>query len=171
MAARSIRILMLLVAAAAGLVTVPAQTAKHTRVPKPKVITVRVLDGRTGERIVPNNVVVRVDRRTETHVEWVRLADDGTATLTLPAATTSFAVHATYENGTEFYVNCDVSRQHQMEQDTWYPVEGVLSEGMVMPNECDRAKNAHDVKTGAKPGEFVMLVRKHTWRDRVEELR
>jgi hypothetical protein len=168
MSARSICTVMLLAAAA---LPFSAQTAKPTHAPKPKVITVRVLDGRTGEHIVPNNVLVRVDRRTETNIEWVKLADDGTATLMLPAATTSFAVHATYENGTEFYVNCDVSKQRLMEQDTWYPVDGVLTEGLVMPNECDRAKNARDVKIEAKPGEFVMLVRKHTWRDRVEEIR
>jgi|GEM_PF-1411407 len=170
MSARTICTLMLL-AAATGALPSTAQTAKPAHSPKPKVITVRVLDGRTGERIVPNNVMVRVDRHTESNIEWVKLADDGTATLTLPAATTSFAVHATYENGTEFYVNCDVSKQHEMERDTWYPVDGVLAEGLVMPSECDRAKNARDVKIEAKPGEFVMLVRKHTWRDHVEEIR
>ncbi len=169
MVARSIRMLMLF--ALSGAMFAGAQSTRSGRPPKPKIITVRVLDGRTGERITPDNVVVRIDRHSDNSVDWVKLDDDGTATLTLPAATTSFSVHATYENGTEYYVNCDVSKQREMARDTWYPVDGVLAEGLVMPNECDGSKKARDMKITAKPGEFILLVRKHAWRDHIGDIR
>src|SRR6516164_8220954 len=100
---------------------------------KPAVVTVHIFDGRTGEPVVPDNVLVRVDRMNAAHIEWVKLADDGTATLTLPAATTSLTVHATYASSTEYYVNCDVSKQRNSYHETWYPLSTVMSEGLVIP--------------------------------------
>ena len=163
MAARMTSALLLLT----GAFLLFAQAQKN----KPVVVTVHVFDGRSGEKIVPDNVQVRVDRTNATHIEWVKLADDGTATLTLPAATTSFTVHATYADSTEYYVNCDVSKQRDSYHETWYPLSTVISEGLVMPNECDKARNTRDLKFAAKPGEFVLFVRKRSLRDRVEEMR
>lgn len=163
MAARMTSALILL----AGAFLLSAQTPKA----KPVTVTVRVLNGHTGERVVPDNVEVRIDRQLATHVEWVKLADDGTATLTLPATATSISVRATYENSTEYYINCDVSKQRDSSHETWYPLATVLSEGLIMPDECDRARNARDLKFEAKPGEFILLVRKRGLRDRVEEMR
>ncbi|MDR3742503.1 MAG: hypothetical protein P4L40_26090 [Terracidiphilus sp.] len=138
---------------------------------KPVTVTVHIFDGRSGERIVPDNVQVRVDRQSSNHIDWVKLADDGTATLTLPSSTASISVHASYSDSLEYYVNCDVSKQRNSARDNWYPLATILSEGLVMPNECDKARNARDLKFEAKPGEFVIFVRKRNMHDRVEEFR
>jgi hypothetical protein len=163
MAARMTSALILLT----GAFLLSAQAPKN----KPVTVTVRIFDGHSGERIVPDNVQVRVDRLSAAHIEWVQLADDGTATLTLPASTTSISVHGTYADSTEYYVNCDVSKQRNSARDAWYPLATVLSEGLVMPNECDKARNTRDLKFEAKPGEFVIFVRKRNLRDRAEEFR
>lgn len=162
MSARSTSALFLL-AATAGAALLYAQSAK--------TITVRVFDGHSGDRVLPSNVIVRINRQSSNHVEWVQLADDGTATLTLPPDALSFSVRATYESSTEYYVNCDVSRQRDLTRDTWFPVADVLSEGVVMPNECEKPKKAQGLKLEAKPGEFILLVRKRNWRDSASGIR
>lgn len=154
---------LMLFAAASGAALLYGQSAK--------IVTVRVLDGHSGDRVIPNNVIVRINRQNSNHVEWVQLADDGTATLTLPPDALSFSVHATYESSTEYYVNCDVSRQRDLTRDTWFPVADVLSEGVVMPNDCEKPKKAQGLKLEAKPGEFILLVRKRNWRDSANAMR
>lgn len=151
---------LLLVCACAGLM------AQET-----KTFTVRILDGRTGAKIVPDNVEVHVDRKHDAHVEWVKLQDDGTALVTVPANATSIALRATYEASTNYYVNCDVSKQKDPSTETWFPLADVLSDGLVMPNECGKARNMKDVKFEAKPGEFLLLVRKRSLRDTMQEMR
>lgn len=155
----------MLLAAAAAAPTIGAQAAK------PKAFTVRVFDGRTGTKIVPDNIQVRINHQSLAPVEWIKLADDGTAVVTVPASATVLSVHATYDNGIEYYVNCDVARQRDNSQDTWYPLADVLTQGLAIPNECGKAHSAADLKIEVKPGEFVLLVRKHNLRDRAEELR
>ena len=164
MSARRICSLMLLAAAAAAPM-IRAQAAK------PKTFTVRVFDGRTGTKVVPDNIQVRINHQSTAPVEWVKLADDGSAVITLPASATVLSVHATYDNGIEYYVNCDVARQRDNSQDTWYPLADVLTQGLAIPNECGRAHSASDLKIEVKPGEFVLLVRRHNFRDRAEEIR
>ncbi|HVZ83294.1 MAG TPA: hypothetical protein VG893_06430 [Terracidiphilus sp.] len=139
--------------------------------PATQTITVQVVDGRTGDKLTPDNIEIRADRDRTVHTEWVKLNGDGTATVTLPAKVTAISVHASYDNSTEYYINCDVSRQKDVSQDTWFPVTDVLSQGLVMPSECGRARNAKDMKIEAKPGEFVLLVRKRGLMDRVGEMR
>lgn len=136
-----------------------------------KTITVRVFDGRSGQHIQPDNVIVRINRRADSHVEWVHMSDDGVATLTLPADTLSFSVRATYASSTEYYINCDVSRQRDVAQGTWFPVADVLTQGLVMPNECESSKSAAKLKLEPKPGEFFLLVRKRTWHDTANDMR
>lgn len=80
-------------------------------------------------------------------------------------------MHASYDGSMEYYINCDVSRQKDVSQDTWFPVADVLTQGLVMPNECGKAHDAKDTKVEAKPGEFILLVRKRGWRDSVDEIR
>ncbi|HZB89494.1 MAG TPA: hypothetical protein VE291_12590 [Terracidiphilus sp.] len=147
-----------------------AQTAPATA-PAIRTITVRVADGRTGEKITPYNVEIRVDRSQATHAEWVKLDGEGIATVTLPASATALSVHATFDGATEYYVNCDVAKQKDVSQDTWFPVADVLTQGLVMPNECGKARDAQKLKIEARPGEFVLLVRKQNWHDRVDQLR
>lgn len=160
MSGRMIFALALLIVPAA---TLHAQTAK--------TVTVRVLDGKTGDPVTPDNVVVRIDRQSTIHVEWVKLDDHGVATVTLPATATSVSVHASYGETMDYYVNCDVARQKNSSQETWYPLGDILTQGLVMPNECGRARSARSLKIEPKPGEFVVYVRKRNWHDGAESLR
>jgi hypothetical protein len=130
-----------------------------------KTITVRVLDGRSGEKITPNNIEVHINRKLANHVEFVKMNDDGTAELTLPADATSFALRATYANSMDYYVNCDVARQKDTSVETWFPVDDALKDGIVMQDECRKSKDMQPAS--AKPGELVLYVRKRGIRDAV----
>jgi hypothetical protein len=123
------------------------------------------LDGRSGEKITPNNIEVHVNRKLANHVEFVTMNDDGTAELTLPADTTAFALRATYANSMEYYVNCDVGRQKDTSIETWFPVDDVLKDGVVMPDECHKSKDMQPAS--AKPGELVLYVRRRSVRDAI----
>lgn len=146
-----------------------ASTSLHGQ--KTKTFTVKVLDGKNGKKITPDNLEIRIDRRKDIHVEWVTLNDDGTAQVTVPATSTAISIHATYDASTDYYVNCDVSKQKDTSIDTWFPVADVLTQGLVIPNECGKEKDSRELKIEAKPGEFVLLVRKRGLRDRMEEMR
>ncbi|HEX3894457.1 MAG TPA: hypothetical protein VHW46_17905 [Terracidiphilus sp.] len=132
-----------------------------------KQVTVRVLDGKTGEKITPDNIEVRVNRQQTNHIEWVKVNDDGTVQLSLPAQATSLSVRATYANSIEYYVNCDMTKQKDTSLDSWYPVSDILRSGLAIPNDCVRPKDADKVKVEAKPGEFVLFVRKRNWKEQV----
>ncbi len=132
-----------------------------------KKITVRVLDGRNGEKINPDNVEVRINRQQASHIEFVKINDDGTAALTLPANTTALSLRATYDNSMEYYVNCDVARQKDTSLETWFPVDDVVKDGLVMPDECKKSKDFEKSSLSAKPGEFVLFVRKRSIRDAI----
>lgn len=130
-----------------------------------KKITVRVLDGKTGEKISPNNLEVRINRQQAYHIEWVKLNDDGTAELTLPDSATAVSLRATYANSTDYYVNCDMAKQKDTSADSWFPVGDIVTDGLVMPNDCVKSKDADKVKVDPKPGEFVLFVRKRNWKE------
>lgn len=130
-----------------------------------KKITVRVLDGRSGEKITPNNIEVHINRQLANHVEFVKMNDDGTAELTLPENATALALRATYANSMEYYVNCDVARQKDTSIETWFPVDDVLKGGIVMQDECHKSKDMQPAS--AKPGELVLYVRRRGFRDAI----
>ena len=132
-----------------------------------KKITIRVLDGRNGDKVSPDNLEVRINRENTLHVEWVKLHDDGTADVTLPDNATAISVRATYENSTEYYVNCDVARQKDTSTQTWFPLDDVMKDGLAMPNECWKSKDVERHKISAQPGEFILFVRKRSIRDQV----
>jgi 5-hydroxyisourate hydrolase-like protein (transthyretin family) len=128
-------------------------------------ITVRVLDGKTGEKIEPDNIEVRINRSQTAHIEWVKMNDDGTIGLQLPEAATALSVRATYDGSTDYYVNCDMAKQKDTAAESWYPVRDILTDGLVIPNDCVKAKDAGKVKVDAKPGELVLYVRKRNWKE------
>ena len=130
-----------------------------------KNITIRVVDGRTGEVIKPSNVQVSLDRRESSHNEWVRQNEDGTADLTVPEGTTEISVHATYDNSTEYYINCDSAKLKNTSIEHWYAVTEILTAGVVTPNGCAKLKDVDRLKVDSKPGEFVLFVRKRNWRE------
>jgi hypothetical protein len=132
-----------------------------------KKIAVQILDGHTGEKASPDNIEVRINRLNSLHVEYIKMNDDGTADLLLPENATSFSLRATYGNSLEYFVNCDVAKQKNNAALTWFPVADALSEGITMENDCANPKEAKKLDVKAKPGEFILLVRKHTWRDAI----
>lgn len=126
-------------------------------------ISLRVLDGKTGMPVQAANFLVLVDYRDTIHNEWVKINDDGSVFVTLPADVREFSVKATYEMGMATYINCDAAKESDKERNIWYPVPLILRNGVVAPNECGKTDYE------AKPGEFVFFVRKRAWRDHPED--
>jgi hypothetical protein len=139
-----------------------------------KTITLRMLNGKTGELIATTNFLVRVNHEDEVHANWVQQNEDGTGRLTLPPTATLFSVHATYESATRIYINCDSdkekpSNEHQLGIDHWYPVESILTSGVVAPNNCAGKKIPERLQVIAKPGEFVFFVRPLNAREQMSD--
>ena len=139
----------------------PAQTGK--------TITIRILDGKSGELVTPSNFMVRINHLKAVHMDWVRQNDDGTTVLTIPADATVVSIRATYDNSMEYYVNCDAAGEKNTFDEHWYAVSEVLTDGIVTPNDCVKPKVAERIKTTAKPGEFVFYVRQLKWHERQQE--
>jgi hypothetical protein len=130
-----------------------------------KTITILMLDGKTGKPIVPSNFVVRIDHLDAIHNEWLKLNDDGTGEVTVPAGTSFLAVQGTYHQSMDIYINCDAG----MEKDThtlhWYSISDILNSGVTAPNECYKGKYEDSARATAKPGEFIFYVRETTWHE------
>ncbi|MGA2754670.1 MAG: hypothetical protein ABSE53_12980 [Terracidiphilus sp.] len=129
----------------------------------PRTISIRLLDGKTGLPVKASNFLVRVDHHDTLHPEWVKINDDGTVVVTLPADAKEISVKATYGMGMDTYVNCDAAKENDKERNIWYPIATILSAGIVAPDECAKT----DFK--AKPGEFIFFVRKREWHDRLDD--
>jgi hypothetical protein len=126
-----------------------------------KTITVQLRDGRTGAPITPSNLLLRVDRHDTLHIEWVKIGDNGTITVTVPGDAKEFSLQATYGDGMETYINCDVAKQNDKERLVWYSIDLIEKSGEAAPNECGKTQ----YKT--KPGEFIYFVRKRSAFDRL----
>jgi hypothetical protein len=135
--------------------TLPAQDSK--------TITIRILDPHTGKLITASNINVRINHLKPEHPEWVVVNEDGTAKATLPPDVIEIALHATYDNTMEVYVNCDAVKGRDVGPDHWYTLSAILASGLSAPNGCS-AKTAV-----AKPGEFVLFARKKNWQDRYKQ--
>jgi len=151
------RALLTLALAATLSGALPAQPAK--------TITVVVLDGKTGQPVLPSNLLVRIDHLNAVHNDWLQLNDDGVGNISIPAGASFLSIQATYESSTEIYVNCDAG----MEKDTttlhWYLIGDIQKSGVAMPNECYKGKYAEATRVTPKPGQFVLFVRKTNWRE------
>ncbi len=123
------------------------------------IVHIRILDGKTGLSVDASNFLVRVDHHQTIHNEWVRIDDDGTVTVTLPANVKEIAVKATYDLSLQTYIDCDIAKENDNERDVWYPVSAILQTGVVARNECGKTNYT------AKPGEFIFFVRKRNWRE------
>jgi hypothetical protein len=126
-----------------------------------KTITVQLRDGRTGMTITPSNLLLRIDHQDTLHNEWVKINDDGTMTVTVPDDAKELSIQATYEEGMDTYINCDVAKQSDKERHVWYPIDLIIKSGAVAPNECSKTEYT------AKPGQFVLFVRKRSALDRL----
>ena len=147
--------LVLCMAALGGAVYAPAQ----------KAIALRMLDSRTGKPIVTKDFLVRINRETTVHADWVTQNDDGTFKLTVPDDATVLSVRATYDNTTAFYVNCDSDTSgwftaRAPSPDHWYKISDILTLGVVAPMGCGGKKITDKLAVVAKPGEFIFYVRK-----------
>ncbi|MGB8031298.1 MAG: hypothetical protein WCF30_16730 [Terracidiphilus sp.] len=150
----SIRALALLAIASVFSLSLHAQSSPS--------ITIRLLDGKTGLPVKASNFLVRVDHNESVHPEWVKINDDGTVIVTLPADAKEISVKATYSMGMDTYINCDAAKESDKERNIWYSIATILSTGIAAPDECART----DFK--AKPGEFLFFVRKRSWHDQLE---
>jgi hypothetical protein len=135
----------------------PAQTS-HT-------VTIRMLDGKTGQPIVPANFIVRVDHLDATHNEWLKLNDDGTGLVTVPANASFLSIQGTYDSSMAIYINCDAGMEKNVSTLHWYSIPDILSAGVAMPNECYKGKYAEATHVAPKPGEFILFVRKISWHE------
>jgi hypothetical protein len=131
----------------------------------PKVITLRMIDGRSGKRIATSDFIVRINHQKTPHNNWVEENEDGTAKVTLPANAESISIHATYEASTQTYVNCDATAAHGSARDAgplehWYTVADILTSGVVAPNNCIGKKVPDKLQVVAEPGQFIFFVRK-----------
>jgi hypothetical protein len=129
----------------------------------PTTISIRLLDGKTGLSVKASNFLVRVDHYDTFHPDWIKINDDGTVFVTLPADAKEISVKATYGMGMDTYVNCDAAKESDKERNIWYSITTILNAGIVAPDECART----DFK--AKPGEFIFFVRKRAWNDNLEQ--
>ena len=130
-----------------------------------KIITVRIVDGKTGKSITPDNLRARFKAGGIVNADWVKPNDDGSMNIRVPEGATSVSLRATYENSTAYYVNCDVSRQKDTTSESWYPIADILSGGIKSPDECVKDKDADKIKVDVNPGEFILFVRKKNWRE------
>ena len=128
----------------------------------PTTISIRLLDGKTGLPVKASNFLVRVDHNETVHPDWVKINDDGTVVVTVPADAKEISVKATYGMGMDTYVNCDAAKESDKERNIWYSITTILNAGIVAPDECARTAFK------AKPGEFIFFVRKRAWNDNPE---
>jgi hypothetical protein len=134
-----------------------------------KTIVIKLRDGKTGESVTPSNLQVRFNHQAEASGQWTDQKDDGSTEVKLPDDAKSVSVRASYLNSLEYYVNCDVAKQRNTSGETWYPIDEILSSGISAPNDCVKPKPTDKVKVDAKPGEFVLYVRKRNWKEQVTE--
>jgi hypothetical protein len=134
-----------------------------------KTITVRMLDGKTGKLITTSTFMVRVDRESTVHADWVTPNEDGTGKLSLPRSASLLSIRGTYDSSMTIYVNCDSASEKKNPIDHWYSIAEILSLGIAAPNSCVKPAEAAKFKPAAKPGEFVFFVRKENWREQMQE--
>ena len=144
--------------------TQPAQLPQRAQ-PQPRILTVIMVDGKTGKTITPNNFVIRFNHLNAIRNETLTLNDDGTGKLKIPANATHLSVQGTYHNSVDLYINCDAG----MEKDTstlhWYSIDEIMNTGISAPNECFKGKYAKTSAIPAAPGEFIFYVREIGWHE------
>jgi hypothetical protein len=130
-----------------------------------QIVTVRLIDGKTGQPIVPSNLMVRIDHLNAIHNEFLQLDDDGTGKVTVPAGTSFLSIQGTYESSMNIYVNCDAGMEKNTSTIHWYSIAVILNSGVAIPNECYKGKFADATHVTPKPGEFILFVRKNSWHE------
>lgn len=132
-----------------------------------RIVTLRMFDGKSGQPIPTTDFLVQIDHQPTLHADWVHLAPDGSAQMTVPTEATEILVRAKYDLSMSIYVNCDTQRNRAIPPGTippgkWYAVSDILASGVVAHNGCSKKDSD---KLTPKPGEFVFYVRKMNWRE------
>ena len=137
--------------------------------PAQKVVTIIMVNGKSGKTMTPNNFVIRFNHLNAIRNETLTLNDDGTGKVSVPANATHLSVQGTYHNSVDLYVNCDAG----MEKDTstlhWYSIDEIVKAGVSAPNECYKGKYAKTAAIPVAPGEFIFYVREIGWHDNIWE--
>jgi|HubBroStandDraft_2_1064218.scaffolds.fasta_scaffold484799_2 hypothetical protein len=136
-----------------------AQTA-----PAATTLTIRMFDARSGRQITPDNFVIRFDHQDDIHNETLKIDDEGTGRITLPAGASFLAVQGTFDNSMQIYINCDTGKEKDQSKLHWYDIPTISSTGVIAPNECFNGKFERP-RIPLKPGEFDFYVRQRNWRD------
>lgn len=147
------------IALTVGLCLLVLRANAQSSAPGMRTVTVRVLDGRTGKPVTPSNLLVRIDKQSPIHLEWVKQNDDATGMITLPDSARLVSVEATYDNSMEIYVNCDTAPEAYPGERRWYSIQKILSEGLAGDDGCVKPKKRLEMKTTATPGELIFFVR------------
>jgi hypothetical protein len=155
-------LLLLLVSIAAVPSYLSAQAPKISA-QAPKIITLKMLDSRSGKLIETSDFLIQVDHKDGVYGNWVDLNEDHTGKLTLPPNASVFAVQAKYNATTNIYIDCDSVRDKPVPLLHWYAVSEILTSGVVAPNGCSKHTAV------AKPGQFVFFVRERNWREQIKD--
>lgn len=154
---------------ALGLVSIAALCGM-AQAQSPANVRLRLLDGKNGRIITGAGILVRADHDSTIHGDWVKANEDGTSNIRVPAKAVELQVHATYENATSYYVNCDGPVAMDTPVEMWYKVSDIMTSGVIATDGCIKAKDFEKLKISVKPGELVLFVRKESWRDRAREV-
>jgi len=127
-----------------------------------QTITIRVVDGKTGKPLVAAGFLVRINHEETVHANWSVVNEDGTGKVTLPEGALLLSIHVTYEETTQTYVNCESASEKKNPVDRWYAIPEILTSGVVVPNGCVKPGATAKFKPVAKPGEFIIFVRRKT---------
>jgi hypothetical protein len=69
----------------------------------------------------------------------------------------------------QIYINCDAVIGKESPVERWYSIAEIMTSGVVAPNGCRKPSEAAKFKVVAKPGEFVLSVRRMSafeqWRE------
>jgi len=153
------RFLPLLMVALCG--TVYAQAAD--------TITIRILDSKTAKPLEPSGYLVNGNHTSTIQIEWVKVNEDGTGALNVPAGVSVVSIHGSYDQATEVYVNCDGEEQKDKIGKIWYSVSDILTKGVVTGNGCAKPKDLAKIKPpDPKPGEIVFFVRKKSGKSKLD---
>ena len=141
------------------------QTQAQTPPPAPQTVTIRMFDARTGRQVAPSNFIIRFDHdNDDVHNETLKIDDDGTGTIILPAGAKFLSVQGSFDESEQIYLNCDTGKEKDATKLHWYSTPEILSTGVIAPNECFNGKYERP-RFATKPGEFDFYVRQRNWRD------
>lgn len=168
----SLFVCMVVVCMVALCASLPAQTdaGQASTGQAGKTITLRMMDGKTGQLIATSYFLVRIDHQQTVHADWVVENEAGTGKLTVPADASTLSVRASYDSATILYDNCDAVKGRDLPVDRWYSIDRILTVGVVASDDCIGKKVPDRWKAIAKPGEFVFFVRKRGFREQMHDM-